>query len=758
MNSIIGFIVLNISRFNRMRRKPLREIITFIFKRSRLVFIHLRDRVKIFYHKNIFTDAQFFKKLAIESSNLSRIKKALNEGNLEKAKIEFVSHMRTRKTPKFFFNHKDKDQIIVTLKKHFKKSEKQTIKLAEDIMNHRFYLLGKDMFFPGKIDWHTCFNEDGRWPISFSPNIDYFSAQRPGDIKLAWELNRTQHFVILGKAFWFTGDEKYVKEFQNQLLDWIQSNPYKRGINWMEGIEVAIRLISWIWAYFFFLDSQSFNEEANFEFLKSVYLQTKFIEEHLSDKWQINNNHLIAEAVGLIYVGILFPEFIEAESWRKRGIKLLKKELNKQILPDGVTWEQSTGYHLFVTDLCLHAVILARRNEIQIPEATSLKLEKMVDFLNQITNNNGRIPLIGDGDDARVLKIDDTEYDNSCSTITIGSILFNKKDWLRIKSEEAFWLIGDSALEKEQLPIFQSFKIFEDSGYCIMRGKEKYLLFSIGQQDKKYLYASHKHMDMLSIVLEAYGTYFLIDPGTYTYYGDYKWRNYFRSVKSHNTVVIDNDDPVDMNEIFELTSIPFVKIQDYSFSDKFDYIIANLQIYRSLTHTRSIIYVRPKYWVIIDLIEGKGRHLHDLYFHLNYDLNIEFDKEKLSLFISNKKGMLQIFPLVTNGLSGELIEGEVSNKYNVKVSAPIFKFGKRGEPPIIFVTVLYPYEKVYCKEKSNKILNVSQMNTFRNVEKKCTKNKVKVIKIEFSNYIDYLTFAISGKNHLLTSYSRKNNK
>ena len=523
--------------------------------------------------------------------------------------------MRSRNTPSFFFNHKEKEMILSTIKKHFKQSRKQTIMFAEEIVDHRFHILGKDINFSGKIDWHSSFNGKKRWPLSFSPNIDYFSTKRIGDIKLAWELNRTQHFVILGKAYWLTRDEKYIKEFQDQLLDWIEENPYKRGINWMEGIEAAIRLISWIWAYFFFLDSQSLDVEAHFKFLKSVYLQTKFIEEHLSDKWQLNNNHLIAEAVGLIYVGITFPEFRESERWRTKGFTLLEKELLKQILSDGVSWEQSTGYHRFITDLCLHAAILAKKNDIKVPETVLLKLEQMIEFLNQITKTDGRIPLIGDGDDALVLKIDETDYDDARSTITVGSILFGRKNWIRTKSEEAFWLLGTSALIKEQLPIFQGSKLFKDSGYCVMRGKGKYLLFVLSPKEKKYSHASHKHLDMLSFVLDSYGVYFFVDPGTYTYFGDFKWRKYFRSIKAHNTVVSNDDDPVQMKEIFELPSIPTSNLLEFSINDKFDFIVAKHDGYKSMSHIRSIIYIKPEYWIIIDFIKGIGNHLFDLYLY-----------------------------------------------------------------------------------------------------------------------------------------------
>ena len=420
--------MLNVARFNRMRRKPLLEILTFMIKRARQAMVHLRDRLRMIFGEIRLNDKQFFDKLSLKDPTLTTVKKAVAQGDLEKAKKEIVTHMRIRDTPQFFFNRRDKKEIMATLEEQFPQSKERTVDLAEKFVNHSFHLLGENADFDGNIDWHSSVANGKRWPLSFSSNIDYFSSKRVGDIKLAWELNRTQHFVILGKAYWYTKDERYATEFTDQLLSWIEENPYKIGINWMEGIEAAIRIISWVWAYYFFLDSETFNEKGHFELLKSIYLQTKFVEEHLSDKWQINGNHLIAEAAALASVGIMFAEFKEADKWKKKGIELLERELNAQILPDGVTWEQSIGYQKFVTDLCLFVVIMMIRNGVKIPEAVLSKLTKMIDFLNHITKTDGGIPLVGDEDQGRVIRICETDYNDARSTITVGSILLIEKN------------------------------------------------------------------------------------------------------------------------------------------------------------------------------------------------------------------------------------------------------------------------------------------------------------------------------------------
>lgn len=733
MSSLKSLILFNIAQFNRIRRKPLREILTFLAKRTGQATVHLRDRLHMMILGEIeLTDEEFFHKLSLKDPAVSHLRKTIAQGDWEGAKKETVAHMKIRETPIFFFEWKDRKKMQTILAENFPQSEKRTRQLADEAVNHHFNLLGEKVHFEGPIDWHSTVSCSRRWPLSFSPSIDYISFNRVGDIKLAWELNRTQHFVTLGKAYWNTCDEKYGAEFADQLSSWIEENPYKKGINWMEGIEVAIRLISWVWAYHFFLNSKEFNIEGHFEFLKSVYLQTRFIEEHLSDKWTINGNHLIAEATTLAMIGILFPEFGESRNWIRKGIAIVEKELNAQILPDGVTWEQSTGYQKFVTDLCLMLVVLMVKNEMKIPKGILSKLNQMIDFLNSIARIDGRLPLVGDEDQGRVVTIGGTGYDDVRSTITVGSILLNRTDWMKTKSEEAFWFLGEEGLVKESRVVTPTSTVFEDSGFIAMRDKEKYVLLTVGPQNPKYLHASHRHLDMLSFVLSAYGTCFITDPGTYTYLGDFKWRRYFRSMKAHNTVVVDDKDPVDIEEVFELSHIPYASIQDSASDNRFDWATLRHNGYKSVTHIREVFFKKPEYWIILDLLQSDTRHIYDLYFHFDHGLDLTYDPASQSVTARSSTGNLKIILLMTPGSNLEILDGEVSPSYGFKTKAPILRHRKRGEKTSTFTTVLCPYRNEEPKIK------ISQIDVYGKDNRILDKNVATGVRIDFGEHEDYL--------------------
>ena len=94
------------------------------------------------------------------------------------------------------------------------------------------------------IDWHVDFKSGYRGnPKIYYKDIKY--GHKVGvDVKVPWELSRFQHLTTLGEAYFLSNDEKYVKEFVNQITDWIENNPPKFGVNWTCTVDVAIRACS----------------------------------------------------------------------------------------------------------------------------------------------------------------------------------------------------------------------------------------------------------------------------------------------------------------------------------------------------------------------------------------------------------------------------------------------------------------------------------------------------------------------------------
>ena len=114
-------------------------------------------------------------------------------------------------------------------------------------------------------------------------------------------------------------------------------------------------------------------------------------------------NHTIAEATGLLYAGILLPEYPGAARWRETGRRLLRIEAARQIDADGGGIEQATWYLLFITDLLgLAQALLAHCGEAPEP-AIDAALLRSRRFLNSLASGPDDLPRIGDADDGYAL-------------------------------------------------------------------------------------------------------------------------------------------------------------------------------------------------------------------------------------------------------------------------------------------------------------------------------------------------------------------
>src|SRR6185295_19288358 len=191
----------------------------------------------------------------------------------------------------------------------------------------------------------------------------------------------------LGQAYWLTGNEKYATVFVSHLSSWMDQNPPKIGINWASSLEVALRSISWLWAFYYFKNSPALDSQTFARAIKFLYLNARHLETYLSTYFS-PNTHLTGEALGLFYLGTLLPEFKEAARWRAKGQEILVQQLARQVKPDGVYFEQSSYYHRYTADFYTHLLVLSRRSgradETELNGNVEDKLKTLLDHLMYI--------------------------------------------------------------------------------------------------------------------------------------------------------------------------------------------------------------------------------------------------------------------------------------------------------------------------------------------------------------------------------------
>ncbi len=612
----------------------------------------------------------------------------------------------------FFPAFRQKKEILEIYESQFGASAKTFIEKAEKIVAGKFDLLGyRDLDFGTPVNWHYEPLADKHIPRKHWKQFDDLATNETGDKKIVCELSRHQYFFTLGVAYWLTGDERYAETFAAHLDDWMRKNPPGSGINWASSLEVAFRVMSWTWAFHFFKDSVHFTPKIFQKALKFVHQHGRHLLKYLSTYYS-PNTHLTGEALGLYYLGTQFQFFKAAKNWRETGEKILFEELGRQILPDGVYFEQSTWYQRYTADFYTHFLILktlgGEETEKDLQLELGAKLQSLTDFLMAATRPDGTTPLIGDDDGGRCLPHGSRKCNDFRAVLSTNAILFERGDYKLVAgefAEETLWLLGGTGAQSYEFlrarkPVEDS-TAFTDGGYFVMRDgwleTDNYLLVDCGKLGS--LSGGHGHADALSIDLAVGGKTMLVDAGTYTYHESPALRDAFRSTAAHNTLMIDGESQSEPGGKFSWTTKANADLKKWIAQDRFDFFEGSHDGYERLaapaTHTRSILSLKNDYWIIRDFVKTAGKHHYHLNFHFNHETNPQIKTAENGIACvgetSGAESGLRLFTFGDNG-NWEKNESSISDCLGRKFAVPLLQYASSGTGAQEFFTFLLPTE------------------------------------------------------------------
>jgi hypothetical protein len=154
----------------------------------------------------------------------------------------------------------------------------------------------------------------------------------------------------------------------------------------MEAFPISLRGINWI-------KYLSFNNIRDKKIDDSLYAQYYILLDSL--EYHLLGNHLLENAFSLLFGAYYFQD----EVLYKKAKELLLEQLEEQILDDGGHFELSVMYHqimLFRLLDCLNLVKNSSWMERELLDFLTLKAEMMLAWLEEISYENGDIPLLND--------------------------------------------------------------------------------------------------------------------------------------------------------------------------------------------------------------------------------------------------------------------------------------------------------------------------------------------------------------------------
>src|SRR5262249_31400157 len=131
--------------------------------------------------------------------------------------------------------------------------------------------------------------------------------------------------------------------------------------NWKCGQETAIRIFAWCMSLWTFWNAPATTPARVQAMARLLAIQAERIYHNIDFAVSQKNNHSMSEAIGLITVGLLFPEFRRAAAWTERGRSVLESDIARQIYDDGSFVQHSMNYHRVMLHDCLWAAQLCER-------------------------------------------------------------------------------------------------------------------------------------------------------------------------------------------------------------------------------------------------------------------------------------------------------------------------------------------------------------------------------------------------------------
>lgn len=439
-----------------------------------------------------------------------------------------------------------------------------------------------------------------------------------GDIRFFWEVGRFGWAYTLARAHYLSGQERYVEAFYRYTRQFLEANPPNRGVHWVSGQEVALRLMALVFAYQVFASSIHTTEEDQIFLGWAIAAHAERIPPTLAYARSQNNNHLLSEAVGLYTASLALSTHPSASAWRQLGWHLFNLGLQSQVTPDGTYLQHSTNYHRMILQEALWINLLtSHAGGEKLPEKTWNLLETATHWLLTLLDPvSGHVPNLGPNDGAYILPLTVCPFDDYRPVLKASTMAFMDESPFGsgIWDEMSLWLVGDSGKHTRIRNVMGKMPARPASSLALFPATPHILRID-GSKSWAYLRAVHftnrpGHADQLHLDLWWRGLNVAQDAGTYLYNASHPWDNALTHASVHNTITVDGRDQMTRAGRFLYLDWAQAEVVKYE-TDHNAYVSLttrhNGYCRQGLIHQRKVIAFGDGHWEIgDDLLPQKG--------------------------------------------------------------------------------------------------------------------------------------------------------
>ena len=425
------------------------------------------------------------------------------------------------------------------------------------------------------------------------------------------------------------------------------------------------RLEFQIHQFLYFLPAEAFDADFLLHFLENYHRHAEHITRHFSAK----GNHLLFEAQRLVFAGVFFPEFRDADRWRGTGVEILNREIGEQVYDDGMQYELDLHYHHESIGIFFKALQMMDANGYRgdFPAEYLATVERMIEAYIDCSFPDYTTPLFSDN------RFREKEELMPCY-----------RAWAEVFPDNAAirWMAteGHEGAAPEHLS-----RALRTSGFYVLRnGWEADATAMVLKAGPQGFW--HCQPDNGTFELWHRGRNFFPDSGSYVYGGDsavLAQRNWFRQTRVHNTVTLDDRD-------LEKTDS---KLLLWKATPELTTLVTENPSYEGLTHRRAMFFTAEGLLVIADQVSGTAAGKVGVHFNL-CPSKIEYAKDGTvrTLFADGNNIRIKTSATVPVQIREE--EGWVSTAYRKKEERPAYavEAQKDAGGEMLFVTVIAPDE------------------------------------------------------------------
>lgn len=564
------------------------------------------------------------------------------------------------------FSLPSRDQLAQTLGAEGKA---KLLNEANEIVN------GKIKIFGESVSLNFAHNQPLQHWTSYETNLQPSIFNLPhNDIKYLWEPARFGFAFTLGRAYHLTQENQYAEAFWKYFEDFTKNNPVNLGPQWMNGQEVALRLLALVWAEHVFESAPATSQERSAALRQAIYQHASRIPPTLIYARSQNNNHLVAEAAAIYTAGLFFKN----DSWRKLGWRWLNWSFQNQIGGFGEYIQHSVNYHRVMLQTALWVNFIKRD---VFSTGASQGLARSAHWLFSLLDSaSGLAPNLGANDGALIFPLSVTPFEDYRPTVQAAARAFLRNSLTSgVWDETALWFGLKAAGRESDSDIYLTDNLHAKNSWGYLRTSN--------------FKSRLAHIDQLHFDLWWRGLNIAQDAGTYLYNAEAPWDNPLVTTSVHNTVTVDGKDQ--MTRAGKFLVLDWANGYAKPLIDLNEKILHKIKAYHTgyqdlrVKHERTVTVYDDEFWEVEDRLLNWRRRFRTYRLHwllIDGAWTLETDDHAATLKIQTVQGEVKLtvrYPAnvdckISLVRAGELLAGErdvkpyegwVSKNYGAKLPA-----------------------------------------------------------------------------------------